>query len=65
MKRTLSLLLALVLLLPGCGKKEEEKDNTTDQDAETILRVMLAGQAESGETDALTWYLEPDRKSVV
>jgi len=59
MKRTLSLLLALVLLLPGCGKKEEEKDNTTDQDAETILRVMLAGQAESGETDALTWYLEP------
>lgn len=59
MKRILSLLLALVLLLPGCGKKEDEKDNTTDQDAETILRVMLAGQAESSETDALTWYLEP------
>ena len=59
MKRILSLLLALVLLLPGCGKKEDEKDHTTGQDAETILRVMLAGRTESSETDALTWYLEP------
>ncbi|MCI9170991.1 MAG: hypothetical protein HFF42_08725 [Lawsonibacter sp.] len=35
MKRILSLLLALVLLLPGCGFKAEE-DSTTAQDAETI-----------------------------
>lgn len=56
MKRTLSLLVALVLLLPGCAKKE---DATTAQDAETILRVMLAGRVESQESDSLTWYLEP------
>lgn len=56
MKKYLSLLLALVLLLPGCGKKQE--DTSTAQDAETILRVMLAGRVESQETDALTWYLE-------
>ena len=53
----LALLLALVLLLPGCGKKE---DASTAQDAETILRVMLAELAEYGEADALRWYLEPD-----
>ena len=39
MKRTLSLLLALVLLLPGCGKKEDE---TTIQPCEVIVRVMRA-----------------------
>ncbi len=56
MKRGLSLLLALVLLLPGCGKQE---DATTAQNAETILRVMLAGRVESADTSSLTWYLEP------
>ena len=45
----LALLLALVLLLPGCGKKE---DASTAQDAETILREMLAELAEYGEADA-------------
>ena len=55
MRRTLSLLLALVLLLPGCGKK---RDNTTGQDAETIARVMLGDLAEWSERDAFTWYLE-------
>lgn len=59
MKRTLSLLLALVLLLPGCGKGQDEKDNTTGQNAETILRVMLAGRVESQESNSLIWYLEP------
>ncbi len=54
MKRYLSLLLALLLLLPGCAKQE---DASTQQDAETILRVMLAGRVE--QNDALTWYLEP------
>ncbi len=56
MKRTLSLLLALILLLPGCGKKE---DVTTGQDAGTIARVILAYLDESRDADALTWYLEP------
>lgn len=59
MKKYLSLLLALVLLLPGCGSKSEE-DSTTAQDAETILRVMLADRVESQAPDSLTWYLEPD-----
>ena len=56
MKRTLSPLLALILLLPGCGKKE---DVTTGQDAGTIARVILAYLDESRDADALTWYLEP------
>ena len=51
MKRTLSLLLALILLLPGCGKKE---DVTTGQDAGTIARVILAYLDESRDADALT-----------
>ena len=58
MKKYLSLLLALVLLLPGCGKKQ---DNTTSQDAETIIRVILGDLAEWSERDAFTWYLkQPD-----
>lgn len=57
MKRYLSLLLALVLLLPGCGSKPEE-DSTTTQDAETIARVMLAFLNENEEADTLTWYRE-------
>lgn len=55
MKKALSLLLALVLLLPGCGSKSKE-DSTTAQDAETILRVMLAFLDEQEEADALIWY---------
>ena len=58
MKKYLFLLLALVLLLPGCGSRSEE-DNTTTQDAETIARVMLAYLDENEEADALTWYVEP------
>ena len=42
--------------MPGCAKKE---DVTTSQDAETIIRVILAYLDESQEADALTWYLEP------
>lgn len=57
MKRYLSLLLALILLLPGCGSKPEE-DSTTTQDAETIARVMLAFLDENEEAGALTWYRE-------
>ncbi|MEY8403669.1 transglutaminase domain-containing protein [Oscillospiraceae bacterium 44-34] len=60
MKRTLSLLLALVLLLSGCGSKPTDEDSTTTQDAETIARVILAFLDENEEEDALTWYLEPD-----
>lgn len=55
MKRTLSLLLAVLLLLSGCG----QPDNTTGQDAETILRVMLAFLDEQAEMDSLTGYREP------
>ncbi len=55
MKRTLSLLLALVLLLPGCGKKEDE---TTIQPCEVIVRVMRACTPECEEDDSLfRWYL--------
>lgn len=57
MKKYLSLLLALLLLLPGCGTKPQEEDSTTAQDAETILRVMLAGRVE--QDDTLAWYREP------
>lgn len=56
MKKYISLLLALILLLPGCGTKE---DAATAQDAETILQVMLAGRVENRQSDSLTWYLEP------
>ena len=55
MRRRLSLLLALVLLLPGCGKKENE---TTTQPCEVIARVMWACTSECLEDDGLfRWYL--------
>lgn len=55
MKKYLSLLLALVLLLPGCGKKQDE---TTTQPCEVIVRVMRACTVECLEEDALfRWYL--------
>ena len=55
MRRRLSLLLALVLLLPGCGKKENE---TTTQPCEVIARVMWACTSECLEGDGLfRWYL--------
>ena len=57
MKKYLSLLLVLALLLPGCGKKDK---GATGQDAETIAKVMLDSLAEHQEPDDLTWYLEPD-----
>lgn len=58
----LALLLALVLLLSlvqlsGCGKKE---DDTTAQDADTIVRIMLTALPENEEADDLTWYREPE-----
>ena len=56
MKKYLSLLLVLVLLLSGCGKKDK---GATGQDAETIAKVMLDSLAEHQEADDLTWYLEP------
>lgn len=58
MKRTLSLLLLLVLTLSGCGNKTGESP-VTGQDAETIVRAVLDSLDENEETDALTWYLEP------
>lgn len=55
MKKYLSLLLALVLLLPGCGKKQNE---TTIQPCEVIVRVMWACTPECVEDDSLfRWYL--------
>lgn len=55
MKKYLSLLLALVLLLPGCGKKQNE---TTIQPCEVIVRVMRACTPECEEDDSLfRWYL--------
>ena len=65
MKRCLSLLLALVLLLPGCGRGTKEDESASQdtglpsQDAETIVRAMLSSLEEDGEADALVWYLEP------
>ena len=57
MKKIISLLLALVLLLSGCGKQE---DNTTAQNTYNIARVMLASLDEHEEADTLTWYREPE-----
>lgn len=55
MKRTLSLLLALVLLLSGCGKKQDE---TTTQPCEVIVRVMWFGAPEAtGDSSLFRWYL--------
>ncbi|NBI10065.1 DUF4358 domain-containing protein [Colidextribacter sp. OB.20] len=55
MKRTLSLLLALMLLLPGCGKKQDE---TTTQPCEVIARVMWVSAPEASEgSDLFRWYL--------
>lgn len=54
MKRYLSLLLALLLLLPGCGKKQ---DQTTIQPCEVMVRVMRACTSECWEDDGLfQWY---------
>lgn len=55
MKKYLSLLLALLLFLPGCGRKQNE---TTTQPCEVIARVMWACTSECGEDDDLfRWYL--------
>lgn len=55
MKRYIALLLALVLLLPGCGKRQSE---TTIQPCEVMVRVMWACTAECTEEDSLfRWYL--------
>ncbi len=55
MKKYLSLLLALLLLLPGCGSKQDE---TTTQPCEVIARVMWACTSECLEDNGLfRWYL--------
>lgn len=55
MKRYFSVLLALLLLLPGCGKK---RDETTIQPCEVLVRVMWACTPECGEDESLfRWYL--------
>lgn len=59
MKRYFSLLLALLLLLPGCGNKSPEEDCTAGQAAETVARAMLSSLEENREANALIWYLEP------
>lgn len=47
--------LVLLLLLPGCGKKQDE---TTIQPCEVMVRVMLAGTDEYSEDGSLfRWYL--------
>ena len=54
-KRCFSLLLALLLLLPGCAKKQDE---TTIQPCEVMVRVMWACTPECGEEEKLFhWYL--------
>lgn len=60
MKKITYLLLALVLLLSGCGKKE---DSTTEQNAYSIVQVMLASLDENEEADALTWYRDSEELS--
>ena len=55
MKRCLSVLLALLLLLPGCGKKQEQ---STIQPCEVLVRAMRAYTPECLEEDSLFhWYL--------
>ena len=55
MKRILSLLLALMLFLPGCSKKQDE---TTTQPCEVIARVMWVSAPEASEgSDLFRWYL--------
>lgn len=54
MKRCCTVLLALLLLLPGCGKKQDE---TTTQPCEVMVRVMRACTSECLEDDSLfRWY---------
>lgn len=54
MKKYISLMLALLLLLPGCGKKQ---DQTTIQPCEVMVRVMQACTSECWEDDDLfQWY---------
>lgn len=60
MKRIIYLLLALVLLLSGCGGKE---NSATEQNADSIVQLMLASLDENGEADSLTWYREPEEVS--
>lgn len=60
MKKFIFPLLILVLLLSGCGKKE---DNATAQSAYKIVRVMLSLLDENEEADALAWYREPEEVS--
>lgn len=60
MKKYLSLLLLLVLLLPGCGKKQDE---TTNQPCEVMVRVMMACTPECGEDDGLfRWYFNDEKR---
>ena len=55
MKRYLALLMAALLLLPGCGRKE---DKATIQPCEVMVRVMWACTSECLEDDGLFhWYL--------
>ncbi|USF26005.1 hypothetical protein N510_000921 [Firmicutes bacterium ASF500] len=59
MKRYLAGLLALLLLLPGCGKKNE----TTEQTCEVIARVMWACTQECLEDAGLfRWYFYNDMR---
>lgn len=60
MKKVIYILMALILLLSGCGGKE---DNSTEQNAYNIVQLMLSDLDENNETDALTWYREPEEVS--